>query len=155
MSANKTPNLNLHSWVGTDQFKMSEFNENFAALDAAVEARARVSSGSYVGTGTYGSANPCRLTFPFAPTFIVCAPTQEALNFNNAGTYSRQYCFLLADMLTTEYRQGMGFGSRWEDAFPLYARRSADGKTVEWYHTQNAAGQYNNTGTTYYWFAIG
>jgi len=34
MSTNKTKNLNLHSWVETDPVLMSEFNENFDALDA-------------------------------------------------------------------------------------------------------------------------
>lgn len=34
MSTNKTPNLNLHSWVGTDNVKRQEFNDNFDAIDA-------------------------------------------------------------------------------------------------------------------------
>ena len=54
MSSNKTQNLNLHSWVAEDPFKRTEFNENFAALDAAVEASAHAVAGRYVGDGTCG-----------------------------------------------------------------------------------------------------
>lgn len=37
MSTNKTPNLNLHSWVGTDYVKRDEFNDNFNILDTKFE----------------------------------------------------------------------------------------------------------------------
>ena len=35
---------------------------------------AKIATGSYVGTGTYGASNPCSLTFDFVPeiVFIVC-----------------------------------------------------------------------------------
>lgn len=36
MSTNKTPNLNLHSWVATDYVLRTEFNENFTAIDDAI-----------------------------------------------------------------------------------------------------------------------
>lgn len=36
MSTNKTPNLNLHSWVGTDYVSRTEFNENFNTIDAEI-----------------------------------------------------------------------------------------------------------------------
>jgi hypothetical protein len=36
MSTNKTTNLVLHSWIGTDQVKRTEFNENFNKLDAEI-----------------------------------------------------------------------------------------------------------------------
>jgi len=40
MSTNKTPNLNLHSWIGTDYVKRSEFNENFSIIDAEIVKKA-------------------------------------------------------------------------------------------------------------------
>ena len=53
MSTNKTSNLNLHSWVAEDAFKRAEFNENFAAIDAAVgELRDSIIAGTYTGDGT-------------------------------------------------------------------------------------------------------
>lgn len=37
MSTNKTPNLALHSWVGTDLVKRTEFNENFDIVDSNIK----------------------------------------------------------------------------------------------------------------------
>lgn len=31
----------------------------------------RITTGSYIGTGTYGASNPCSLTFDFTPKYIV------------------------------------------------------------------------------------
>ena len=69
MSTNKTTNLNLHSWVGSDAFRMSEFNENFAAIDAFAEAtgNCHIATGSIVGNGS--SSRTVQL--PFAPKFAV------------------------------------------------------------------------------------
>lgn len=36
MSTNKTPNLNLHSWVGSDPIRRIEWNENFDKLDGEI-----------------------------------------------------------------------------------------------------------------------
>lgn len=32
---------------------------------------AKIATGSYVGTGTYGASNPCSLTFPFMPELVI------------------------------------------------------------------------------------
>ena len=75
MSTNKTENLNLHSWEPTDPFKRTEFNENFAAIDAAVGAlqtgALHIATGSYTGTGTYGSSNKKSITFSFVPKLVL------------------------------------------------------------------------------------
>jgi len=36
MSTNKTPNLNLHSWAGSDYVKRTEFNDNFSTIDSVL-----------------------------------------------------------------------------------------------------------------------
>lgn len=38
MSTNKTTNYNLHAWVPEDDFLRSEFNDNFAGIDAALKS---------------------------------------------------------------------------------------------------------------------
>jgi len=48
MSANKTQNFELHVWESGDSFLRSEFNENFVALDGAVQ----IVTGAYVGDGS-------------------------------------------------------------------------------------------------------
>ena len=42
---------------------------SLAALATAMGA-AKIQTGSYVGTGTYGASNPNSLTFPFTPKFV-------------------------------------------------------------------------------------
>ena len=44
MSTNKTQNYNLHSWLPTDEFHLSEVNENFDLLDAALKAEAQTAA---------------------------------------------------------------------------------------------------------------
>ena len=38
-------------------------NQVFSAISTALDGKARIQTGSYVGTGTYGASNPCSLTF--------------------------------------------------------------------------------------------
>ena len=40
-------------------------NQVFSAISTALDGKARIQTGSYVGTGTYGESNPCSLTFLF------------------------------------------------------------------------------------------
>ncbi|MCI9403611.1 MAG: hypothetical protein HFF04_08075 [Oscillospiraceae bacterium] len=49
MSANKTENYKLHTWEASDDFLRQEFNENFAAIDAAIHEN--VVAGAYIGDG--------------------------------------------------------------------------------------------------------
>ena len=66
MSTNKTQNYQLHAWAPEDEESLAELNANFTKLDAALkaeettrisslagalQARARVVVGTYVGTG--------------------------------------------------------------------------------------------------------
>ncbi len=54
MSSQKTEHLGLHAWEPSDSFLRNEFNDNFSAIDAAVgalEGKAEVVTGSYVGDG--------------------------------------------------------------------------------------------------------
>lgn len=44
MATNKTPNYNLHSWLPQDEFHLTEINENFTKLDAAVKEEAQAAA---------------------------------------------------------------------------------------------------------------
>ena len=55
MSTNKTEHHALHAWEPEDDFLLSEFNENFAAIDGLLgemphNKKLRIAAGSYVGT---------------------------------------------------------------------------------------------------------
>lgn len=94
----------------------------------------KIATGSYVGTGVYGSSNPNRLTFDFVPKFVVC------INYISRDTE-------------------MGAGFIWAGQTGDYSNLafSVSGKTFSWYTTnQNGAGyQLNASGTRYYYIAIG
>ena len=101
MSTNKTEHLNLHSWVGNDPFRMNEFNENFAAIDAAVNTKAERSAlstlqqtvgslqnsaaqmvyGSYTGNGS-GSQT---ISLGFAPRAVYVCRQDGSTHYNSNG----------------------------------------------------------------------
>lgn len=97
MSTNKTTNYELHSWVPQDDFLLTEINENFAALDSAVAAKADKSAltalqtvvaakpnvvyGSYTGTGS-----TMRLQLGFTPKAIWVAGNNGAFA-TSGGAY--------------------------------------------------------------------
>ena len=80
MSTNKTPNLNLHSWLPTDAFSREEFNDNFAAIDTAIDT-----ASLWTKLGTYSVDKECSdFTIPLtgAPNFtmlklVLCLQTDE------------------------------------------------------------------------------
>ena len=126
---------------------------------------AKIQSGTYVGTGTYGVDNPTAITFDFAPKIIFCGASQRNLSSYYLQTGGeddsiyRNYGILLTSMLTTEYKSG-GFASYFRvsssttPTITISAKLSTDGKTIYWY--SNTASRQNNTnGTTYHWLAIG
>ena len=66
--------MNVASFVGTDNFNMETFNNMISQINSGVNSeisdvlaqlgtRAKIQTGSYVGTGTYGADNPYSLTF--------------------------------------------------------------------------------------------
>ena len=56
MSTNKTEHHALHAWEPEDDFLLSEFNENFAAIDGTLPAnkKLRLVTGTYTGNGADG-----------------------------------------------------------------------------------------------------
>ena len=78
--------------------------------------------------------------------------------FKLAYQNSYSYPLLIGERLGTEYAEGTGFydGAGHSDAYsnPGYAKKSADGKTIFWY-SGDANMQFNNSGYTYYYRALG
>lgn len=112
-----------------------------------------IEAGSYVGTGTYGSANKNSLTFSFAPRLVILYAF-----YGNGGvqstmdTYSVSY--MSADILNNHSGANCtGFTAHTNN--PSYGSKSTDGKTFMWYNAQNADLQYNTSYYTYYYIAIG
>lgn len=116
----------------------------------------RFSSGSYTGTGTYGEANPCSLTFDFTPKIVMVFQAPTSGSEGNILVKSGEYPFFVQnmDLLTTEFVSGRGFGSGYRSALPK-GKKSSDGKTVSWFSTTSQWNQLNVADTTYCWFALG
>ena len=122
-------------------------------FDNAVTA-SKIATGSYTGTGTYGASNPNSLTFEFEPKFIWLYGQMYNQRWSHLNS-NFAYCTVVAtDTLTTEFVGNRGFYQVGEYN-TMYAKKSADGKNVQWYVTKSAAGQYNASGYTYYYLAIG
>lgn len=108
----------------------SALNANANKIEAVEEAAAKIKTGSYIGTGTYGESNPCSLTFDFAPKAMWL--------MYGGGSTASAYLVLGASY------QYNGRG---------YAKVS--GNTVYWYGSGNAANQMNDSGIQYNYLVLG
>ena len=89
MPSNFTEHYSLSQWERTDKVQMEDFNADNAKIDEALRAEAdaraalqtalakkgncSISLSTYTGTGTHGSNNPTRITFPRRPTAFIIA----------------------------------------------------------------------------------
>lgn len=96
----------------------------------------RIETGSYVGTGTYGSSNPNSLTFGFEPKALFIVK-------QDAGT-------MPAIFLSGAISAYAGFNTN-----SGLNTISWNGKTVSWYHPYGNGNQYNTSEITYIYIAIG
>ncbi len=137
-------------FVGTDQFSMSTFNSKlggaFGKVDADVNAlqtalahsgNCHIAIGSYVGTGLYGSSNPCSLTFDFQPLIV----------FLNTGGANFQSGVPIQYMMT---RPQTTFCYSYNET----GRVAWSENGVTWYN-KAADSQLNNADRIYYYIAIG
>ena len=69
----RTQNYNLCQWEAEDRILRSDFNADNQKIDAALAAagNCHIVTGSYVGTGPWGSEHPNTLTFDFEPKALV------------------------------------------------------------------------------------
>lgn len=104
-------------------------------LDQVMGFPAQVYTGSYVGTGTYGSGNPNTLTFPFEPKVVIVT---NGITFTMIRPMEQNRC----------NNENSGYLNKisWEE------------NSVSWYCTANTSasiGQCNQSNTTYYYTALG
>lgn len=116
----------------------------------------KIAVGSYVGTGTYGATTPNSLMFDFAPKMVMVFQTHTR-NINSGGNLLSSdawSCYFVqnTDLLTTDYVGGRGFGAHF-NGYP-YGKKSADGKTLYWYHERGGEYQANESEVTYSYIAI-
>lgn len=117
---------------------------------------ARIVVGSYVGTGTAGSANPTTITFPFAPKLVIFLGESSNGTSWSPMLGDGDAIFVPMDFLSTSYckQNPPWLGSSNYDK--AYSKKSEDGRTLSWYLTINiASSQLNESGRTYWYAALG
>ena len=96
--------------------------------------KARIVTGSYVGTGTYGSSNPNKLDFDRPPKIVFVSPR------NNASVFTGIF---VSGVIAVMIRANVYLSINWSE------------NGLSWYTTQNTpVYQLNDTGMKYYYIAI-
>lgn len=140
-----------------------------ANMRTLVDHPTRLAYGSYVGTGLSGQNGTVSLSFDFAPQVLMIFSSSGTMFPGNQMVYDTTYCNVPAigfpQALTTEFNGGLFISDSYR--YGLQAKRSADGKTISWYHpygyyneevdhTFYSYGEYAlNDARTYYYVAIG
>ena len=103
-----------------------------------------IETGTYTGDGTYGSANPCSITFNGTPVFVLIAGNKNEALFDPLG-------------MDSSFNNGRYWVDSANNVTSSQTYAKLEGKTLSWYNgnsTTTASGQMNRADTTYYWFAI-
>ena len=108
------------------------FAQDLSTIATALGA-AKVQAGSYKGTGKSGNGSKNSLTFSFVPKLVIICGNAD--NVVGLGVWVNGNSQLVG-------------GSNYHSV------ASFSNKTLAWYYS-NSGQQLNNSGTTYYWIAIG
>lgn len=106
---------------------------------------AKIATGSYVGTGTYGAENPVSIVFGFTPKMV--AVYRES-DYIDGGTWV--YGAAKGMMSPCAYENAFGETYYVESVYLTW-----DANSVSWYHTGSARQALNTLDATYRWVAIG
>lgn len=178
MATNQTQNYGLNQWELSDSVIMAEFNADNQKVDAALSALnqridtavadavdtatknlneaiaavtatiPRIKTGSYVGTGTFGSENPNKLTFDFQPKLFIIWQYDYSTNSDNASPGDTRF---VAIYNTPQFHGHNGAGP-YDGSSNLYFKWGEN--YVSWCGT-SAATQANVNNGTYRYFAMG
>ena len=130
-------------------------NDVLVAIKTMFDGRVRIAHGTYMGTGVYGESNKNSLTFPFAPELLILyragyIGVVSGTRGSNEGFYA-----ILPKQTTTFVTIVYDGESYRDDSNSI----SFSDKTVTWYvyqtYSGKAAGQFNASGITYGYIAIG
>ena len=110
-------------------------------------AFAKIATGSYIGTGTYGSANRNSLTFDFEPKLVLLAKYYVS-GSANTPTSTKNWLLFTQTALLTAASDNNNLG------YICYLPAPNWGNTLVWFAT-TVEGQGNASGATYHYIAIG
>lgn len=160
LSANKLPN---------DAFQQIKTLVDNAQSSA--DSKARIQTGSYVGTGTYGANNPCSLTFDFEPKFLLFFQQNIIQNYPDAYPpvpRNDKVWSLITEGIWANNILYINYENARSEGYVV--NKIVWGKTVTWYSVNleqgvdgviennkniSAMSQFNISGTIYKYVAIG
>ena len=150
----KTTHYQLNKPEASDPIRVEDFNENTDKIDGALKnlttaveslntaaagfGNCKIASGTYVGTGAYGSGSPTVLNVDFPPQLVL-------MGYENKDGDVR--CRLFVRNLNSRFDLS--------DSFSSSALTMAWGDTSYSMYSTNALGQMNYSGYTYYYFVLG
>ena len=111
-------------------------------LDNAVTAP-KIKTGSYIGTGVYGSNNPNNLTIDVGTKMVIVIRDNQPSNFGVFFPNSLSNSYIQAGYYSSAITGGFG---------GCYARFS--GNLLSWYYTSNTDLQFNNSSNTYSYIIV-
>ena len=157
--------LNVTPFVGTDNFNMETFNNMISQINSGVNSeisdvlaqlgtKAKIQTGSYVGTGTHGESNPNTLTFDFVPKIVAIFGYSDYSGFMSLAVINTD----MPDIGYAQYRSAYFYGGQTDGQDSglmqkIGTAKSLNGKTLSWYGP-TLYFQCNISGNTYYYYAL-
>lgn len=146
--------MNVSQFQPSDNFNMAEFNDKITQINSGVNSEvsalktlinegAKIETGTYTGTGTYGASNPNSLTFGFAPKFVFVARQ------NDMGSYPV--------LIACSGMTSVGVFRTASSATYRHCQIQWNGNMISWwgFGDADAGDQMNYSGVIYNYFAIG
>ena len=140
--------------IVNNQDNVSSLQSALQSLTTTVNGKPNMQIVSYVGTGTYGSRNPCSITadFPVEYAQIIAFSSNGAVS---SPTGTGRF-IMISDELTTTFQENTGFAKNTN--YDSLGKRSSDKKTISWYTPYSGdkgAQQFNQSGIKYYFVCQG
>lgn len=135
-------------------YTQSQIDSMINTINTALNGKARIQTGSYAGTGTYGASNPCSLTFDFEPQVVFLSFCKRSI-YDNGSSHSDYFNYASSAVsmirgcpyFATYYVSTNGGGTLYTDG--AINKVEFNGNRVSWYIDQrfssndNAEQQFN------------
>lgn len=140
---------------------LSKLQAQISTAQSTANSKARIQTGSYVGTGTKGASNPCILTFDALPYYVGIVSAVDKYTTSatcrswgrdaSSSASSSSANGILTELLSESYPETAN-GWYYTANSSTFMKKS--GTTISWYSETSADGQFNSSGFTYQWIAI-
>lgn len=143
---------NRHTYPDSGEQDGYEYQYLGIPFDNAASPHVKIATGSYVGTGKYGSSNPNSLTFDFEPKIVMISSAEHNDYFAIFPCFS----------LPASYPSNIGYGwsGLWNGTLTSLQDNYAKllDNTLSWYYAGSSSAaihQLNYSNTTYTYLVIG